>query len=481
MISTTFKKGLLTCPLVVETRTIRTISRSRIIPVPTIKDRSTRHLTYSFGGGSSPCTTTTTISIRSTSTNSTTTITSSSSSSTSEEQLQYAAQELASMFHLDSVQSMAIVKHLSPLARKEVCNAQQKLLQLEASSSTLTATEAPDPAPAPAPEPSTRDLRIHALTQGIPFLGFGIMDNAILIWAGDQIDTHLGVIFGISTLCAAAIGNIISDIAGLGLGAYIEDFCATKLNLPKINFSNAQRNLRSVRMAGQWGNFIGLTIGCIIGMFPLLFIDPDEVQLRKQDAKIFGIFRDVMNEAKSLVSAESTCLFLVVDDDKSTIPAHYNRKLNSYEKKYLYGKYCCNDKKTKKRLCVPVGRGIISQAIMSGEIINVHDVQGHPNYDPEVSVIQRGTLVKHLIFVPVFDVHGNTIAVIQAANKLSADGSMADHGFTRKDEHMLQALATHISVTVQNLRSEADTSFTEVITILKGHATSHFKARQFGE
>jgi tRNA-specific adenosine deaminase 1 len=245
-----------------------------------------------------------------------------------------------------------------------VCEAHQKILQAEALQGSFTSVSK-------VPEPSKRELRIHALTQGIPFIGFGIMDNAILIWAGDQIDTHLGVILGISTLCAAAIGNIISDLAGLGLGAYVEDFCATKLNLPKINLTNAQRNLRSVRMAGQWGNCIGLTIGCIIGMFPLLFIDPDEAQFRKQDAKIFGIFRDVMNEAKTLIGAESTCLFMVVDDDKSTIPAHYNRKLNSTEKEYLYGKYCCIDKKTKKRICVPVGRGIISKAIMSGELLNV--------------------------------------------------------------------------------------------------------------
>lgn len=86
--------------------------------------------------------------------------------------------------------------------------------------------------------------------------------------------------------------------------------------------------------------------------------------------------------------------------------------------------------------------------------------------------------MKHLIFVPVLDVHGNTIAVIQAANKMRLDGSPSDHGFTRKDEHLLQALATHISVTVQNLRSEADTGLKEIITILKGHATSHFKARE---
>lgn len=39
------------------------------------------------------------------------------------------------------------------------------------------------------------------------------MDNAILIIAGEAIDENLGVILGISTMCAAAVGNIISDVA----------------------------------------------------------------------------------------------------------------------------------------------------------------------------------------------------------------------------------------------------------------------------
>jgi tRNA-specific adenosine deaminase 1 len=104
-----------------------------------------------------------------------------------------------------------------------------------------------------------------AISQAIPFIGFGFMDNAILIIAGDAIDTSLGVMFGISTLCAAAIGNIISDICGIGLGTVIEDFCAQKLNLPVPNISSAQRKLRSVRFAGQLGMAFGMTFGCILG------------------------------------------------------------------------------------------------------------------------------------------------------------------------------------------------------------------------
>lgn len=89
----------------------------------------------------------------------------------------------------------------------------------------------------------------------------GIMDNAILIIAGDAIDTSLGVTLGISTMCAAAIGNIISDVAGIMLGTIIEDFTA-RLGLPAPNVSAAQRQLRSVRFAGQFGTLVGVGMNC---------------------------------------------------------------------------------------------------------------------------------------------------------------------------------------------------------------------------
>ena len=73
------------------------------------------------------------------------------------------------------------------------------------------------------PEPTNEQLKIVAIHQAIPFIRFGIMDNAILILAGETIDIYLGMTLGISTMCAAAIGNIISDVCGVGLGTVIED------------------------------------------------------------------------------------------------------------------------------------------------------------------------------------------------------------------------------------------------------------------
>ena len=46
-------------------------------------------------------------------------------------------------------------------------------------------------------------------------VGFGFMDNIIMIQAGDLIDQHLGVTLGISTLTAAALGNVCSDSSGV--------------------------------------------------------------------------------------------------------------------------------------------------------------------------------------------------------------------------------------------------------------------------
>jgi hypothetical protein len=168
-------------------------------------------------------------------------------------------------------------------------------------------TPSPTSAPAAAAEmdavvePTYEQLKLVALAQAIPFVGFGIMDNSILIIAGDAIDTSLGVMLGISTMCAAAIGNIISDVAGIMLGTVVEDFVARWANFPSPNLTNAQRNLRSVRFANQFGCGTGIVIGCIIGMFPLLYIDSHKIERMKREKHIENIFRDVVTEAKTLI------------------------------------------------------------------------------------------------------------------------------------------------------------------------------------
>jgi len=166
-------------------------------------------------------------------------------------------------------------------------------------------------------EPTNRQLYIFAIHQAIPFVGFGIMDNAILLLAGEAIDVYLGVALGISTMCAAAIGNIISDLAGVVFGAMIEDALLSwsktietmtggRVRLPPLpKLTYEQRNLRSVRYCGQMGCAVGLTVGCVIGMFPLLFFE-NERSKKKGSGDGTSASKKLVNDQNDQLKKETT-------------------------------------------------------------------------------------------------------------------------------------------------------------------------------
>ena len=108
------------------------------------------------------------------------------------------------------------------------------------------------------------------------------------------------------------------------LGTVVEDFCARYLSLPVPSLTSAQRQLRSVRFANQLGCAIGLVIGCIIGMFPLLILDSNHVQAMKRQAALDSLFQDVVTEAGGLVNAQRTRLYIVCRR-----PGHANDKNNN--------------------------------------------------------------------------------------------------------------------------------------------------------
>jgi len=59
--------------------------------------------------------------------------------------------------------------------------------------------------------PTTEQLRRHLAQKAIPMIGFGFMDQTIMLQVGDLFDCTLGVTFGLSTLSAAAFGQIVSN------------------------------------------------------------------------------------------------------------------------------------------------------------------------------------------------------------------------------------------------------------------------------
>lgn len=316
------------------------------------------------------------------------------------------------------------------------------------------------------------------------------MDNSILIIAGDAIDTSLGVMLGISTMCAAAIGNIVSDVAGIALGTAIEDFCATYLKLPQPNITQAQRQLRSVRFATQTGCLVGVVLGCIVGMFPLLFIDSKKIQAKKREAVLGHIFQDVVTEAKKLIGAQSTALFIVVDSDPEKTAA----PIPTPDGQYLYAKFFESDSGEVSHKVFKLGRGIVSRAALTGQSWNISDVDSEPDFakDHVVGQSRPGEKIRNMVVVPVLDSQGKTIAVIRAFNKVGHGSihnresdnrgtpterellDIQQRGFTDQDVQVLKALASHISVSLQFLyyqdnEEDEELRIRDTIRILKEH------------
>lgn len=117
---------------------------------------------------------------------------------------------------------------------------------------------------------TSAQARALMLSQAVPFIGFGFCDNAVMILAGESIETALGVGLGLSTMASAAFGNTVSDVVGIGLSSKIESF-AERLGFHAPALTKAQRMSSATRWAKVAGATGGVTLGCVLGTFPLLF------------------------------------------------------------------------------------------------------------------------------------------------------------------------------------------------------------------
>lgn len=104
-------------------------------------------------------------------------------------------------------------------------------------------------------------------------IGFGFMDQTIMIHAGNAIDCTIGVSLGVSTLAAAAVGQIVANAGGILFGQSLERFFARFLWIPQTNLTGAQLSLAVVEKARFSGTFWGILAGCVLGLTNLLFID----------------------------------------------------------------------------------------------------------------------------------------------------------------------------------------------------------------
>ena len=145
-------------------------------------------------------------------------------------------------------------------------------------------------------------------------VGFGFMDNLVMIQAGDLIDNSIGVTFGLATLTSAAYGQIVSDVSGT-LSSGVVEAMAAKLGLPRANLSGEQMTLRSVQVYGTLGAVVGVACGCLLGMSCLMFMDLDKSERLKKAGELRTLYATLMEDGHNVIGAEHCALFLL---DKST-------------------------------------------------------------------------------------------------------------------------------------------------------------------
>eukprot|EP00392_Amoebophrya_sp_AT5.2_P007760 g7775.t1 len=179
--------------------------------------------------------------------------------------------------------------------------------------------------------PTFTQKRVYALQCAVPMIGFGVMDNLIMIQAGDLIDCTLGATFGFATITAAAMGQICSDTSGVCFGGFV-DAAFNKLGLPVSDLTPDQLALDSVRLVRTLAMALGVLSGCLLGMTSLLFMDLDKKERLKRQRALATIFSTLAEEGSDLCNVERCALYIVEEDQKHVWSAARKVRLNVHAK-----------------------------------------------------------------------------------------------------------------------------------------------------
>jgi len=291
-------------------------------------------------------------------------------------------------------------------------------------------------------EPPTRgQLKEVFIASAIPFVAFGFFDNAIMILAGDLIDSTLCVTFCFSTMFAAAIGNTVSDVFGIVSGGVVEQL-ANNAGIKEPRLSNEQRDMRITKIWLNAGQTVGIVTGCLLGMAPLWLIDSDESNHLKQKRQLDELVDVGLPAIKKLLRAEEVFL-LTVDEEKRELSNKYKSATTSAgDIRFSFDK------------------GFVGHVAQTGHFVNIADVRSEPMYVPEIhdNFFGTGMRVESLLCMPICQGEKVT-AVIVALNK---DPDHTGGHFTSKDEDTLSFIASHISVRMGSIFN-IESSFEEVL------------------
>jgi len=119
--------------------------------------------------------------------------------------------------------------------------------------------------------PTKEQIRAYSFRVALPFFGFGLIDNFLMLTFGDIIDLTLSQKLGVSMLFSAGLGNVFADSVGAWTSDIIEKF-SDKFTPKSAKLTHEQLMMKSVRRRNTIFRIVGISSGCVVGMFPLLFL-----------------------------------------------------------------------------------------------------------------------------------------------------------------------------------------------------------------
>eukprot|EP00916_Digyalum_oweni_P006234 GHVL01010785.1.p1 GENE.GHVL01010785.1~~GHVL01010785.1.p1 ORF type:complete len:347 (+),score=46.94 GHVL01010785.1:86-1126(+) len=284
--------------------------------------------------------------------------------------------------------------------------------------------------------PNSTQLWSHFRNCAVPMLGFGFMDNLVMIQAGDFIDTTLGVTFGLSTITAAAFGQVFSDVSGVCFGGTIEAL-AGRLGLACAYLTAAQTKLQKVRLVGTLGRIVGVIIGCLLGMSSLLLIDADNPERKKRQCELAAIIASVVKSAKKTMNVDS-CEVLFYDAEKNVLTCPWKICVQSPRSRFkLWSWANMEDSPT-----VVTSENVAMKVVKDRKPMNVSCDDEDPSNK------------KRILCYPIFDDNakkhnksrGSVIGVVQFKNKRNSNGCIVP--FDRNDEKIAGLLSENVALYV---------------------------------
>uniref|UniRef100_A0A7S1Z4I3 GAF domain-containing protein n=1 Tax=Trieres chinensis TaxID=1514140 RepID=A0A7S1Z4I3_TRICV len=276
-----------------------------------------------------------------------------------------------------------------------------------------------------APRPTVAQLKTLFVSSAVPMVGFGFMDNFIMIQAGGYIDSTLGVKFGLATLTAAAMGQIVSDVSGVVFGGALERGLVKMGLIRPSNLTNAQRQLPIARNIGMVGAVLGVMFGCALGATSLLCLDLEACERQKHAAELQQILKDMLKSDGALGS-QSCTLYLMhaghqanTDESESSTPQ--------------VASIMTADKDSYVRRCAQTG---------------VFLIENHA----EENMGGKHNEINSILCAPVTNKQGDIVAVVEFQNKI---GDGVERGiFTQSDERLAKMLAHHVGIFIDRIAQQ---------------------------